>query len=111
MERFWLGRLDASKGEFFKCNGNGLFQSISYSKSGLKSEGEIRDIVVINIGGKPHLIFVKNNAPIDVCELKWILFGVLGEHISRTDKDFIKKYVKSLITIRIVWRHILGMVL
>ena len=68
--RVKLGRLDASKGEFFKGNGNGLFQSIPYSKSGLKSEGEIRDIVVINIGGKPHLIFAKNNAPIEVYELK-----------------------------------------
>ena len=68
--RVKLGRLDASKGEFFKGNGNGLFQSIQYSKSGLKSEGEIRDIVVINIGGKPHLIFAKNNAPIEVYQLK-----------------------------------------
>ena len=68
--RVKLGRFDASKGEFFKGNGDGSFQSIPYSKSGLNSPGETRDIVPITIKGKPHLLFAKNNTPIEVYELE-----------------------------------------
>ena len=68
--RVKLGRFDASKGEFFKGNGDGSFKSIPYSKSGLNSPGETRDIVPIIIEGKPHLLFAKNNAPVEVYELE-----------------------------------------
>ena len=68
--RVKLGRFDASKGEFFKGNGDGTFSSIPYSKSGFNSKGETRDIAPITVNGKPHLIFAKNNAPIDVYRLE-----------------------------------------
>ena len=68
--RVKLGRFDASKGEFFKGNGDGSFKSIPYSKSGLNSPGETRDIVPIIIEGKPHLLFAKNNAPVEVYKLE-----------------------------------------
>ncbi len=68
--RVKLGRFDASKGEFFKGNGDGTFESIPYSKSGFNSYGETRDIAPITIKGEAHLIFAKNNAPIDVYRSK-----------------------------------------
>jgi hypothetical protein len=68
--RVKLGRFDASKGEFFKGKGDGTFESIPYSKSGFNSKGETRDITPITINGKTHLIFAKNDAPLDVYQLK-----------------------------------------
>ena len=68
--RVKLGRFDASKGEFFKGKGDGTFESIPYSKSGLISQGETRDILPITIRGKTHLIFAKNNAAVEIYQLK-----------------------------------------
>ena len=65
-----LGRFDASKGEFFKGVGDGSFEALPYTQSGFNSLGQTRDIVQIKVSGEPHLIFSKNNAPIDVYKLK-----------------------------------------
>lgn len=64
--RVRFGRYDASKGEFLKGNGDGTFETIPYSNSGLNISGEVRDIAPININGKPHLLFARNNETVKI---------------------------------------------
>lgn len=60
--RVKLGRHDASKGEVFLGDGNGKFEWIPYSKSGLRVEGEVRDIQLFSTEEGSALFFVRNNA-------------------------------------------------
>ncbi|MFZ8960178.1 MAG: FG-GAP-like repeat-containing protein, partial [Flavobacteriaceae bacterium] len=65
-----FGRFDASKGEFLKGNGDGTFEVVSYVKSGLKIEGEVRDIVPIQLNQKPHLLIGRNNNSIKIFAIR-----------------------------------------
>jgi enediyne biosynthesis protein E4 len=64
--RVKLGRYDASKGEVLLGDGKGEFMPITYQHSGFRVNGEVRDIVPLNVGEEWQIIFAKNNAPIEV---------------------------------------------
>lgn len=64
--RIKLGRYDASKGEVLLGDGKGEFAPISYQHSGFRVNGEVRDIIPLNVGGEWQIVFAKNNAPIEV---------------------------------------------
>jgi len=65
-----FGRFDASKGEFLKGKGDGTFEVVSYAKSGLKIEGEVRDIVPIQLNQKPHFLIGRNNNSIKIFAIR-----------------------------------------
>lgn len=56
-----VGRYDASYGTFLKGDGKGNFKSISSNKSGIKMEGEVRDIISIPSGKETLLLVSRNN--------------------------------------------------
>jgi enediyne biosynthesis protein E4 len=58
-----LGSNEASCGLFLQGKGNGIFKSIPYLESGMKIEGEIRDIKKF---GNNKIIIAKNNGPIHI---------------------------------------------
>ncbi len=57
-----VGRYDASYGAFLKGMGNGKFMSIPTRETGLFMDGQIRDLKIIQVKGKPTLMVVRNNA-------------------------------------------------
>ncbi len=60
--RVKYGRYDASKGLLLLGNGNGKFDVVNGDKSGLKVNGEVRDMTVVNRKNNPPVIlFVRNN--------------------------------------------------
>ncbi|MEM1135084.1 MAG: VCBS repeat-containing protein [Bacteroidota bacterium] len=65
-----VGRYDASYGLFLAGNGDGTFQTINTSQSGISFSGEVRDIEVLNINGEEIITIVKNNAPIQFLKLE-----------------------------------------
>lgn len=65
-----VGIYDASYGLFLKGDGKGGFQPISAAQSGFSVKGEIRDMISIKIGGRPHVIIAKNNAPVEIFEMQ-----------------------------------------
>ena len=58
-----VGIYDASYGLFLKGDGAGNFRSIPSLQSGFMVKGEIRDLVLIHIGGSSCVLVAKNNAP------------------------------------------------
>lgn len=56
-----FGRLDASVGDVLINSGNGNFTWVSSEQSGLKLEGEVKDIVQIRSKKKYSLLFLRNN--------------------------------------------------
>ncbi|HEX5169499.1 MAG TPA: VCBS repeat-containing protein [Cyclobacteriaceae bacterium] len=56
-----IGRYDASHGQLFSGNGRGDFKYIPQNQSGLKIDGEVRDIVSIDLNGRPFLLVARNN--------------------------------------------------
>jgi len=56
-----LGRYDASIGALLKNNGNGVFEEVPPTKSGLVIPGNVYHIVPIIISGEPHFWVVRNN--------------------------------------------------
>ena len=63
--RVKLGRYNSSRGEFLKGLGDGTFYSLPYSKSGLNSSGQVRDISMITISSETYLLFAKNNESLE----------------------------------------------
>lgn len=62
--RVKYGRYDASKGSLFLGDGQGGFQSVGNAESGLRVEGEVRDITLVkNRQNEKTLLFVTNNGP------------------------------------------------
>lgn len=64
-----VGRYDASYGAFLKGNGKGGFQYIPSQKSGFKIDGEVRNLVTIDINGKKSILIGKNNDNLEVLQL------------------------------------------
>lgn len=64
--RVKFGRYDSSKGEVFFGDGKGGFNSIPYNKSGIFTDGEVRDILKIMNQDEIKILFVKNNSSFDV---------------------------------------------
>ena len=56
-----VGRYDASYGLLLRGKGEGRFTAIPASISGLRVDGQVRDIQIIRKGGERRLIFVRNN--------------------------------------------------
>jgi enediyne biosynthesis protein E4 len=56
-----VGRYDASYGLFLKGDGKGKFVSIPALKSGIKMDGEVRDILRINITEGEIILVARNN--------------------------------------------------
>ena len=54
-------RLDASKGDILLNNGKGSFSWIAPGKSGLKIDGEVRDIQLIMINNEKSVLFLQND--------------------------------------------------
>ncbi len=63
------GRYDASYGLFLKGLGDGNFERIANSKSGLNIQGQVRDIKSVNIGEENFFLFVLNNDKVNA--YKW----------------------------------------
>jgi hypothetical protein len=56
-----IGRYDASKGAFLKGDGKGDFTYVKNSESGFLVDGQIRDLDIIKIKNKVHLVVARNN--------------------------------------------------
>jgi hypothetical protein len=56
-----VGRYDASFGLYMQGDGRGNFACVPNRLTGLRVEGEVRDVALINIAGKPVIIFARNN--------------------------------------------------
>lgn len=56
-----FGRLDASFGHVLINNGKAQFQDLSTSKSGIKLDGEVRDILRIPGIANDHILFLRND--------------------------------------------------
>ncbi|WP_394750570.1 VCBS repeat-containing protein [Spongiimicrobium salis] len=54
-------RADAGKGLFLKGNGKGGFAPIMATRSGLFTEGDVKDLALIKIKEKEYILSVKNN--------------------------------------------------
>ena len=64
-----IGRYDASNGLVLIGNGTGNFKYTSFIESGLKCEGEIRNILPISIAGKQNILIARNSESPVVYEL------------------------------------------
>jgi hypothetical protein len=58
-----FGRLDGSSGEVLINTGNGNFETVKPSLSGLNVKGEMKGILVIRRGDRRFLLFAVNNQP------------------------------------------------
>ena len=56
-----LQKLDASYGDVFINNGRGDFSWQGPLSTGLKVDGEIRDIIELEVKGQDHVLFLRNN--------------------------------------------------
>ena len=60
------GRCDASYGMLLQNNGDGSYIDIPNRISGLKIQGQIRDLKVIRFGNNPMIVIAGNNEPIQI---------------------------------------------
>ena len=67
-----VGIYDASYGTLMKGDGKGNFTSVPAQQSGINIRGAVRDIVMIQAGGKQLLIIAKNNSAVEVYDRKKI---------------------------------------
>ncbi|HEX8040620.1 MAG TPA: FG-GAP-like repeat-containing protein, partial [Chryseosolibacter sp.] len=59
------GRYDASYGILLKGDGHGHFQPVPSLQSGVKIDGEVRDIITLNAkGGRKRYLIARNNEPV-----------------------------------------------
>ena len=61
-----LGLYDADYGTLLKNTGQGAFEWVPNHKSGLKINGQVRDIKMIMFQNKPYLLVAKNNEAIQI---------------------------------------------
>ncbi|SHF35179.1 Repeat domain-containing protein [Cnuella takakiae] len=65
-----VGIYDGSYGCVLKGDGRGGFSTLPVSRSGLVVQGAVRDIALVNAGGKSLLFFARNNASVAVHGLR-----------------------------------------
>ncbi len=58
-----MGRYDASYGCWLKGKGDGTFEAVPQRLTGIRWDGEVRDLAVLEVGGRPLLLVARNNAP------------------------------------------------
>ncbi|MBK5278923.1 MAG: VCBS repeat-containing protein [Bacteroidia bacterium] len=56
-----VGRYDANYGLLLKGDGKGNFKSISASESGIRIDGEVRDIISVSTVNGEHIFLARNN--------------------------------------------------
>ncbi len=61
-----VGRYDASYGLLLAGGGDGTFQHVSSTQSGIRLSGQVRDFHIMEVGEEQWLVVVKNDAPIEV---------------------------------------------
>jgi len=59
-----VGRQNASRGVFLKGNGGKSFTYVPPAKSGIKVEGEVRDVRVVDVNGSKCVLIGRNNASV-----------------------------------------------
>ena len=64
-----VGRYDASYGVLLEGDGNGNFKSIPNRQTGLKIDGQVKDIKEIKLSNKRTLFIAKNDAPINIVKI------------------------------------------
>lgn len=64
-----VGRYDGSDGLLLKGDGQGNFQSISSAESGLRIDGEVRDILTVSNRNGKVIVFSRNNDDVKVYRL------------------------------------------
>jgi hypothetical protein len=65
-----MGRYDASYGALLLGDGLGNFSYVPGRVAGLSIDGEVRDIISINLGNRPVLVCSRNNGPVLVLSMK-----------------------------------------
>jgi enediyne biosynthesis protein E4 len=65
-----LGRLDASTGDVLINTGNNNFTVLNQIQSGLKLQGQVRDISLVKRNNKISILFLQNNEFPVLYELK-----------------------------------------
>ncbi len=63
-----IGRYDASYGTLFTGDGEGNFSYLSNDKSGLKIDGQVREMIPIVLEGKNVIIIGRNNQDVQILE-------------------------------------------
>jgi hypothetical protein len=58
-----FGRIDGSYGDVLLNNGNGNFSWVDNQRSGIRLRGEVKELKMINVKGKKHLLVIQNNQP------------------------------------------------
>lgn len=59
-----VGRYDASYGLVLKGDGKGNFEALDSHQSGVRLDGEVRDILTISVHGQKVYIVARNNQPV-----------------------------------------------
>lgn len=67
--RVQLGRMDASFGTVCKGDGKGNFQALPISKTGVLSNGDVRDMNFISSGNKKFIVTTSNNSSVSVINI------------------------------------------
>ncbi len=67
--RVKYGRYDANRGTLLLGNGKGNFNPVSNLRSGLNSQGEVRDVIGLNSKATDYVMFVKNNKPVQIYKM------------------------------------------
>ncbi|MFQ5445675.1 MAG: VCBS repeat-containing protein [Saprospiraceae bacterium] len=65
-----FSKLDASFGHVLLSRGDGTFERLENRESGFYVRGEAREIVAVNIAGKPHILVTVNNEKPRLFEIK-----------------------------------------
>lgn len=61
-----VGRYDASYGSLLLGNPDTTFSAVEAVMSGVSVEGQIRELLPVNIGGRKAVLMVKNDAPLEI---------------------------------------------
>jgi len=61
-----MGRYDADYGVLLLGQGNGTFVAQRSAQTGLRNQGAVRDLELLEINGQAHLIMAHNNGPLQL---------------------------------------------
>ncbi|MCC7245397.1 MAG: VCBS repeat-containing protein, partial [Saprospiraceae bacterium] len=65
-----FGFQDADYGLFLKGDGKGGFQALRSRQSGLFIEGEVRDVQMLKVAGRPVVAVARNNAALEFWKVR-----------------------------------------
>ncbi|MEM1220276.1 MAG: VCBS repeat-containing protein, partial [Bacteroidota bacterium] len=61
-----MGRYDADYGVLLLGRGDGSFSVLRSAQTGLRNQGAVRDLELLEVNGQPHLIVAHNNGPVQL---------------------------------------------